>query len=192
MTTKMLAPVAILGLLLSSAGAARQQPSGAPIEQFTAIASNISEIARPGITSLDIDILRWTDPGEAERLMTALNEKGQQGLVDALQKAEPVGRMRTPGSLAYDFHYAQQTRAADGTRQITLLTDRPIGFFEAANRPRSIDYPFTFVEMKIDASGHGEGKLFLATKMTRTGNLLVIENFASQPIVLGQIRRRIP
>jgi hypothetical protein len=46
-----------------------------------------------------------------------------------------------------------------------LITDRRIGFWEAANQPRSIDYPFTFIDIRLNRDGEGEGKMSLATKV---------------------------
>jgi hypothetical protein len=181
--------VTVFALLLSTAGAASQDAK--PVrEAYTAVASNISELARTGITPLDIVIERWTDAGENERLMTAFEEKGQDGLVAALQKTEPAARIRTPGNLAYEFHYARQVVEKDGTRRILLITDRPISFGELTNRGRSLEYPFALVDFRVDASGRGEGKLFLATKIIRTGDLFVLENFATQPVVLSDITRQ--
>ena len=78
----------------------------------------------------------------------------------------------------------------DGTRRILLITDRPISFGELTNRGRSLEYPFALVDFRVDASGRGEGKLFLATKIIRTGDLFVLENFATQPVVLSDITRQ--
>ena len=33
---------------------------------------------------------------------------------------------------------------------MVLVTDRRIGFWEAANQPRSIDYPFTVIELRLN------------------------------------------
>ena len=189
MQTTRFALVLAFAVLLSTSGGA-QQPTAAAGDSYSAVASNISEIAPAGITPLDIEIRRFTDAGENERLMTAFDEKGPQGLIDALQKTPAVGFMRAPGQLAYEFHYARVISEKDGVRRILLLTDRPIGFFEAVNRGRSIDYPFTMMDLRIDASGRGEGKLFLVTKISRSGDLFILENFASQPIVISEVKRK--
>lgn len=176
-----------LVFLLSPSGVVQEQTKSAA-ESYTAVASNISEIAPTGITQLDIEIHRFTDAGENERLMTAFDERGQQGLIDALQKAPAVAYMRAPGQLAYDFHYARVISEKDAVRRILLITDRPMGFREAVNRGRSTEYPFTMMDLRIDSSGRGEGKLFLATKIIRSGDLLVLENYVSQPIVISEVR----
>lgn len=46
-----------------------------------------------------------------------------------------------------------------------LATDRYITFWEAVNRPRTIDYPFTMIELHIGPDGKGEGKMSIATRI---------------------------
>lgn len=175
--------------LLSSAGGAQVEPLPV-VGSYTAVASNISGIAPAGITQLDIEIRRLTDDGENERLMTAFDEKGQQGLIDALQDTKPIGYMRAPGQLAYEFHYARVINEKDGVRRVLLITDRHMSFGEVVNRGRSTEYPFTMMDLRIDSSGRGEGKLFLATKIIRSGDLFVLENFVSQPIFIKEVQRK--
>jgi hypothetical protein len=71
------------------------------------------------------------------------------------------------------------------------VADRPIGFREAANRPRTIEYPFTLIELRIGSDGKGEGKLSLATQIIpdRDTKEIVLENYASQPVLLTSVRR---
>jgi hypothetical protein len=77
----------------------------------------------------------------------------------------------------------------DGGRRIFLATDRPIGFWEAVNRPRSINYPFTFIELRMYEDGRGEGKLSLATTVIASGPIVELENWAAQPVQLNQVRK---
>jgi hypothetical protein len=61
--------------------------------------------------------------------------------------------------------FARRVPGEDRGERVTLATDRYIGFWEAANRPRTIDYPFTVVELRIAPNGEGEGKMSLFTKI---------------------------
>ena len=72
-----------------------------------------------------------------------------------------------------------------------LAIDRPIGFLESANQPRSINYPFTIIEMQLNRTGEGEGRMSLATKviLDKKKNMITLENFELQPVLLTQIRR---
>ena len=72
-----------------------------------------------------------------------------------------------------------------------MMTDRYIGFWEAVNRPRTIDYPFTLIELRIGADGRGEGKMSLATKIIveKKKNTIVLEDYKSQPVLLTNLKR---
>jgi hypothetical protein len=175
---------------VSVAGAWAQTASNTPREEFTAFAVNISNVGRTGSSPVDITIERWSTDEEHEKFMAVFRKDGPDALLRELQRARPVGSIRTPDSLAYDLRYARQVPGEDGGRRIALATDRPIGFWEAVNRPRSIDYPFTVIELQLDENGEGVGKLSIATKLTLSGNVLTLENFANQPVMLKSVRKR--
>jgi hypothetical protein len=87
--------------------------------------------------------------------LSALLEKGPEKLLSTLQDTKRVGYIRTPNSIGYDLHFARRTPGEDGGERIALATDRRIGFWEATNRPRSFDYPFTVIELHIGRDGRG-------------------------------------
>ena len=176
--------------MLGRAEASGQVASNSEREAFTAVAVNISNVGRTGATAVDIVIERWTSDAENGRLLAILKEKGPQELLEVLRDTPRVGYFRTPDSLAYDLHYARQIPGEDGGRRIVLATDRPIGFWEATARPRSFDYPFTLIELRMDGEGRGVGKLSIATKITLSGDVMVLENFANQPVHLNDVRKR--
>jgi hypothetical protein len=156
-------------------------------ERFTAIAIvNNNRASGSGIVQIDIN--RWSTAAEREALLNTLKKQGAQKLLDALQGTKPVGIIKTPDSLGYDLHYANQTPLPDGGRRIVIATDRPIGFWEATHRPRTIDYPFTVIQMEIDKDGNGKGTMSYATKIIPAGNTIVLENFATQPVMLTEIK----
>jgi hypothetical protein len=155
-------------------------------EDFTAVAVVANNIAS-GAGTVVISIDRWSAAAERTTLVRTLREKGPSALLDALQDMRPVGRIRTPDSLGYDLRYAQQTRAEDGGRRIVMATDRPIGFWEAWHRPRSVDYPFTVIQMHIDRDGRGTGTMSVATKIRAYGDIIELEDFATAPVMLTEI-----
>lgn len=183
--------VAALGLtaafLSTSHGVSAQNAK----EEFTAWAINMEGVPGRSTTTVDITIERWSTDAERQLLIDALKEKGQDGLLRALQKLPRVGRMRTPDSIGYDLHYARQNPLDEGGRQIVIATDRPIGFWEARNRPRSIDYPFTVIELRLNKDGVGEGKMLPGTKIyIDRKNNLVLENYGTQPVRLTEVKKR--
>jgi hypothetical protein len=196
MTARLLASRITSVVTLAAAGAlvaasAFAQTSGTP-ERFTALAVNMGSPGPAGATTVDIVVNRWSTNAERDRLLTVLMEKGPEKLLDTLQSLPKVGYIRTPNSLAYDLHYARRLPVPDGSERIVLVTDRFITFWEAANQPRSIDYPFTVIELHINPDGMGEGKMSLATKITadKENKLVVLENYATQPVLLQSVRRQ--
>ena len=163
------------------------QTNGQP-EEFSA-AAIVNNNLGSGAGRVIIRVERWTAEAERTRLAAAL-QKGPAELLDALRDQRSVGTIRTPDSLGYELRYASQEPAEDGGRRIVVATDRPIGFWEARNQPRTIDYPFTVIQMEMPKSGEGRGTMSLFTKIMPRGNLIVLENFATSPVMLSQIEAR--
>ena len=92
--------------------------------------------------------------------------------------------------MRYDLRYARQLPLPEGGRRILVATDRRIGMWEARNQPRSMDYPFTLIEIRTDKDGNGEGKLSVATKITynKDKQTIVLENYASEPVRLQSVK----
>ena len=74
-----------------------------------------------------------------------------------------------------------------------LATDRYIGFQEARNQPRTIDYPITLIEIRVGKDGKGQGKLAYATKISfnKKDNQLEIENYSSEPVRLNNVEVKV-
>jgi hypothetical protein len=162
-----------------------------PVERLTAFAVDMSNMAgRTRTGTVDIVIDRWSTDQERDQLLGALREGGADGLLRALQKIkDPAGRVQTPGNVGYPLRFARQTRASDGSRRIIIATDRPISYFEAVNRPRTSDYPFMVIDLRLGPDGKGEGKLMPIARITANEEHVVeIENYASEPVRLTQVR----
>jgi hypothetical protein len=176
-----LAAVAASSLLLFA------QTMGSP-ERFTATAVNMT---RGGTQTLQIVVNRWSTDAERNKLVSTLVDKGEKKLLDALQSTQKVGYIRSVNSIGWDLHYAHRQPLPDGGEQVVIATDRPMGFREVAGQWRSTDYPFTVIEMHMNADGEGQGTLSAATKVTvnkKTGSI-ELENFGTAPILLTQIKR---
>ena len=174
------------GLFLLSGSLAMGQTIGVK-EDFTAVAIVNNNIASGAGTVL-FNVTRWSTEEERRRLVDTLVAKGPDALLDVLRDNRSTGRIRTPDSIGYDLRFAHQTPTADGGRRIVLATDRPIGFWEATRQPRTIDYPFTVIQMEFDREGRGKGTLSFATKIVARGNVIELENFASSPVMLTEIK----
>jgi hypothetical protein len=173
--------------VVALAGIAAAQTNGMP-ERFTATAMNINNGSAGNI---DITVNRWSTDAQRDQLMKVLNEKGPEKLLDTLQDMPAVGHFGAPGNLSWDIHFARRVPLAEGGERVVLITDRRIGFWEAANQPRSIDYPFTMIELRLNADGEGEGKLSIATKITSDPehNIVTLENWDTTPVRLTNVKR---
>ena len=164
------------------------QTNGVP-ERFTAMAVNM---ARGGTGTIDMVVNRWSTEAERTKLVTTLLEKGPEKLLDVLQDMPRVGYIRSNGGLGYDLHFAHRAKGEDGGERIVLATDRRIGFWEASRQPRSIDYPFTVIELRVNNDGEGVGKMSLATKITadKDRTTVTLENYDTQPVLLQSVKRQ--
>ena len=184
-------PLTTLAAIISSAAvltiAASAQTMGTP-EKYTASAININN-GQAG--NIDITVNRWSNDKQRDALMAVMLTKGPGQLLDALQDLPAVGHFGAPGNLSWDIHFARKSMLPEGGERMVLITDRRIGFWEAANQPRSIDYPFTVIELRLNRDGEGEGKLSIATKIIhdKKENMITLENYETSPVRLTNVRR---
>ncbi len=158
--------------------------------RLTAFAVNMSNIGTGSSGVIDITVNRWSTAAEREKLLSTFLERGPEKLLDALQDAKPVGRLMAPGNLGWDLRYAGYHALPEGGSRLVLLTDRPVNFWEARNQPRTTDYPFTLVELRLKADGTGEGKASVATKITynKKTKAIELENYSSEPVRLNNVK----
>ncbi|HEY3885981.1 MAG TPA: hypothetical protein VGL62_12275 [Vicinamibacterales bacterium] len=183
--TKALAAAALALALLPTT----QANIPAPVK-FTAFAVDISNTTpRPITTPFDMTINRWSTDAERDQLKNILKERGQDALLSALQKLPVVGYVNTPGSLRYDLHFARQRAFGATGHTILLMTDRPMSAWEAWHQPRTVQYPFTLIQLQVDQNGNGVGKASVATRITEDEDGTVeLENFSSSPVILNEVR----
>jgi hypothetical protein len=187
---KMVALAVVAGFQLTGTALAQDKKEEKPKPyRFTAFAVNMG--SGPKAFTVDIVLERLSTEEEREGLIAAFVEGGQDKLLPALQKIRPrVGFIRTPNSLGWDLQYAWRFVNSDGTSRLVIATDRRINFWEARNQPRTIDYPFTIIEMRLDTKGEGEGRLAAGTKISksRDGKTIELENYGISPVALNNIK----
>ena len=170
--------------------------------EISAFAVNMSNIATGSNAQVQLTVNSWSTAEERERLITTVLEKGSDALLRELQKAPVKGRFRIPTArqpdphhlaLGLDLHYAWQSPLDDGGRRIVIATDRYIGFQEARSQPRTIDYPITLIEIRVDKDGNGVGKMAVATKISfdKKKNQIELENYSSEPVRLNNVKIKV-
>ncbi len=186
-------------LMSVTASAQAQSPSATDKVTINGWALSMANVAPGANQTIRINIDRWSNPSQREHLITTFLEKKQDGLLRELEKQPEVGRFNFPGymgpdpnnvmRLGTDIRYAMSFPGEDGGRRIVIITPRVIGFREAANQPRTADYPFTLFEMRFDKSGKGEGRMAYATAITfnKKTNTIELENYSSEPVRLNNL-----
>jgi len=184
--------VALVGLLAS--GAAAQEK-----ETFTGMLVQMTGAASGATGSLQLTVERWTTPEERKAYIEAMLEgkdqrtlEGKQAkLLSMMEDArgdKRNGFARFPRTLGWDLTYAWQFMQGT-TRVVRLATNRPIAFVEARNSYRTMDYPFGFIELRLNEKGEGEGLAYQATSLIfKKDNVLEVETYGIGPQRLLSVR----
>lgn len=172
-------------LLLPALAAAAQEGM-----DFTALAIREEGNATRSVIHITID--RWSTAEERAALVKAFREGGQDALLKALQKQPKAGYVNLPQTVARDIYYAYKFPGENGGSIVVIVTDRIIRQGEVMNSNMSLEYPFGFVEMHLDAEGKGEGTLSQATKVSvaEDGKTLKLGSYGSGPMMLKEVKAK--
>ena len=136
-----------------------------------------------------------TSPSEAARYLTTLQNGGQDDLLRELNHND-LGRFSLSGSVGQPLS-AVIVDEDNGSTRIRAVFPRWIGFGELRYGLRSADYPFGYVEIRIDPrTGQGEGTIIPAARIRfrngRNGGAdqVEIEDFGTFPGRLMGVRMR--
>ena len=159
-----------LTLLINTSSAAQKLPKKIYI-QAQAMGTS-TQMGRNANITLIIEELSTDE--ERAGLVEAFQAKGNEGLVNALDKMHSKGRMSITGTLGYDIAYAKTFPQPDGTTVLRIVTDRPLRFGEVWADTRSGDYELAGVEITYGKDKKkAKGTLFPAArlKMNKQGQI---------------------
>lgn len=165
-----IAGAAIVILLTSTSSSAQKLPKKIYI-QAQAMGTS-TQMGRNFNMTLIIEEFSTDD--ERAGLLEAFQQKGNEGLVNALSKMHAKGRMSITGTLGYDIAYAKQFPQPDGSIVLRIATDRPLRFGEVWADTRSADYNLSGVEIIVPKDKKKiTGTLYPACefKMNKNGQL---------------------
>ena len=122
-----------------------------------------------------------TSQNDISRLLSVLERGGQDALVRELDDGD-YGRFSLSGSVGVPLSAVVVDRVGDETR-VRAVFKRWIGFGELRRGLRSTDYPFGYVEIRLDPqSGRGDGTFIPAARIRlRGGNTVEVEDFGTFP-----------
>lgn len=189
LTPRRLTPLFILLAVLATTSFAQTTDQGLP-EQYSATAFITSGAAQGKSVEVNIYVDRYSTDEERQDFLNVLKTKGQDGLETAFDKAKPCGRVAIVGTTGNTVSYIR-AQSAETKRIIRMATNRTISFPELWTSPRSRDYKFGIVELRLDSDGKGEGTLLYATKVkfNKKGEL-ELEHYGQSPVRLANVRKQ--
>ena len=116
--------------------------------------------------SVKIIISRYSTDDDRAVLVDAFKKGQNQGLVDALSKMKPVGRIAITGTVGSDLAYVRLIRTDTG-RKIRFATNRLIRFGEAYRNSPTTAYNLTVGEFDLNDSDKDKstGVLYPASQL---------------------------
>jgi hypothetical protein len=139
---------------------------------------------------LTIYVTGLSSEAQIRELRGVLKEKGQDGLVNALQKMKDQGRLSSTGGTGYGMRLATMLPKKEGGYHIVLVTVTPINFLQGASE-RSRDYPLGIVVLDVDKDGKGSGVLAPACSLKiNEKDELEMERYGDKPYRLENVYLR--
>jgi hypothetical protein len=136
-----------------------------------------------------LTIESYTPDERVQNLLDVLRRDGQDGLLKAVGK-DKRGRMQIGSGLSRDINEVWIAPTEEG-RKITVISERWLGFGELRRGARSVDYPFTYIELYVEDDGKVEGSLIPAARVRfKRDKTIEIENFGIYPARLTNIKQR--
>ena len=169
-----------------------QERGGGAVEEYN---GNIISYNGPRVRTafFTLRISGQTSNQDASRFLGILRDEGQDDLLRAIRDRE-LGTFTITGQLARDVNVVRET-TMDGRRRIFVVFERWLNFGEVRGGYRSVDYPFSYVELLVDdRTGKGEGTFIPAARIDWDNDngqqTIEIENFAIYPARLTNVTRR--
>jgi len=140
-------------------------PTLAAQEQITIQANAMGTSTQLGrMFPVKIMIQQVSDQQDQKSLMDAFTRSGHDGMLSALERMSPKGRIAYEGTVGNDVKYIYELPAKNG-RRFRLVTDRNLAFGELRNSTRSREYSIGGAELTITPDGKGSGVLLPACKL---------------------------
>ena len=167
---------------------------------ITATTANLD----PAGQDLKFNILRWSSEDDRQAVIDVLTrptgEEGADSELSSLLELPSLGAVWLSGSgLGYSLKYAHRFVTPDGGEHLTFVTGRRLGTFGRApwtltGAPETSLRAFTVLELRLDSSGGGEGKMSVGAdiEFDTERSTVALENYNGAPVLLESVRRQPP
>ena len=124
---------------------------------------------------------------QVKNFISELERGGQDDLLDAI-KDQDLGSLSIGGQIGRRINMAW-VDDVEGRKKLTIIFERWIGFAELRGGYRSLNYPFSYIELFIDPeTGKAEGNYFAAARIRYKNNNVEVEDYATFPSKLLNVR----
>ena len=158
---------------------------------------NMTNVRTGSNNVVEITLDQYSTAAERKDLIDTMAAGGQNALLKKMQKIPIKGRIRIPGwvgpdpnnyRLGWDLRYVWRAPMDDGGTRFVLGTDRPMSMAEIRNQPRTVDYPFTFIEIHMPKEGKGEGRATGATQVIfdKKKNMIELERYSAGNVLVNE------
>ena len=181
---KKLALLVLIGLfLLPQLSTGQENPAA-----YSAVAIGTGGPAGGKSIGFDFRINSYTSDEDVDQLATLLKEKGADALRRTLEQKN-VGRINPVGSTGNQIAVARKRQEGADTI-ITIVTARNMPFLELYRGGRTTDYPFGFLQVKLNDKGEGNGQIMVAAKIRfdKKKGHYEIESYGNQYIKATNVR----
>jgi hypothetical protein len=161
-------------------------------DRFTYTPANAAQSSSSDKGPWEIVVNRWSGEGERDLVVSAAGQNSPGLLQHAISRGQDLGSIKWPGLLHYTIRYAHRIPRPDGGEDIVLGTDQPIWmWWDKSHADDSDKHPYSVIQLRLNGAGSGEGKLSLASPIAgdTESNGIVLQDYASQPVALLDVRR---
>ena len=159
-----------------------------PTEAYSGVAIGTGGSVGGKTIQFDFRITQYTTEEEVQNFAQLVKDKGTDALRRALEK-EDKGHINAVVSTGNQIAVARKRQQGSDTI-ITIVPARNMPFVELYKNGRTTDYPFGFLQVKLNAKGEGSGQIMAAAKIRfdKKAGQYQIESYGNQDIKATNVR----
>jgi len=157
-------------------------------EQYSAVTVQPKTARMNPATQLTIQVDRYTSDSERKGYIQLLKDKGPEALLSTMNEVN-VGRISAPGQVGVAVA-AARVRETEGGKRVRLVITRPASFLQARRAERVDEFPYTIMDLYLDANGKGNGSVLSALRIYFDDDgQLHLQGLGGDPIDLINVKK---